>query len=156
MILREARKGVQQQYGAIREALEQEEQSALQCVMKEESRVLGGLEDKLSQLQSSLQSIQQGLHTLEELADTRGDKCIQDQAFIMVSWILGEEPVCLFVKYTWVSVSKWELIKENVLSSFWHDRSTARLPNCKLNFCLLAWKAAVYQNLVVWSFVFLI
>lgn len=85
VVLREAQEGVHQQYTAIREALEQEEQSALQCVMKEESRVLGGLEEKLSQLRSSLQSIQQGLHTLEELADARGDKRIQDQAFIMVS-----------------------------------------------------------------------
>ncbi|XP_068458318.1 tripartite motif-containing protein 14 isoform X2 [Clinocottus analis] len=81
--LSEARAGVQQQYTAIREALEHEEQSALQCVMKEETRVLGGLEEKLSHLQSSLQSIQQGLHTLEGLADAKGDKRIQDQLFIM-------------------------------------------------------------------------
>uniref|UniRef100_A0A3B3ZW09 Uncharacterized protein n=1 Tax=Periophthalmus magnuspinnatus TaxID=409849 RepID=A0A3B3ZW09_9GOBI len=72
---------VKQQYGAIREALEQEEQMALQCVAQEEKRVLGGLETKLGQLQSSLQSIQRGLHSLEGLADTKGDK--QDQAFIM-------------------------------------------------------------------------
>lgn len=84
VVLREARQGVQQQYGTIREALEQEEQSALQCLLKEESRVLGGLEEKLGHLQSSLQSIQQSLHTLEGLADARGDKRIQDQAFIMV------------------------------------------------------------------------
>ncbi|KAM8752207.1 tripartite motif-containing protein 14 [Acanthopagrus schlegelii] len=83
VVLSEARAGVQQQYGAIREALEQEEQSALQCVTKEESRVLGGLEEKLGHLRSSLQSIQQGLHTLEGLADAKGDKRIQDQAFIM-------------------------------------------------------------------------
>ncbi|XP_035013758.1 E3 ubiquitin/ISG15 ligase TRIM25 [Hippoglossus stenolepis] len=83
VVLSEARKGVQQQYEAIREALEQEEQSALQCVMKEESRVLGGLEEKLSHLSSSLLSIQQGLHTLEELADAKGDKRVQEQAFIM-------------------------------------------------------------------------
>eukprot|EP00064_Thunnus_orientalis_P002634 superscaffoldBa00000198_g2641 len=81
--LSEARAGVQQQYGAIREALEQEEQSTLQCVTKEESRVLGGLEEKLGHLQSSLQSIQQGLHTLEALADAKGEKHIRDQAFIM-------------------------------------------------------------------------
>ncbi|KAM7414819.1 hypothetical protein PAMA_019575 [Pampus argenteus] len=81
--LSEARAGVQQQYRAIREALEQEEQSALQCVKKEESRVVGGLEEKLGHLQNALQSIQQGLHTLEELADAKGEKQIQDQAFIM-------------------------------------------------------------------------
>ncbi|XP_051238331.1 E3 ubiquitin/ISG15 ligase TRIM25 [Dicentrarchus labrax] len=83
VVLSEARAGVQQQYGAIREALEQEEQSALRCVTKEESRVLGGLEEKLGHLRSSLQSIQRGLHTLEGLVDAKGDKRIQDQAFIM-------------------------------------------------------------------------
>uniref|UniRef100_A0A8C9X4E5 Si:dkey-29p10.4 n=1 Tax=Sander lucioperca TaxID=283035 RepID=A0A8C9X4E5_SANLU len=83
VVLSEARAGVQQQYGAIREALEQEEQSALQCVTKEENRVLGGLEEKLGHLRSSLQSIQQGLHTLEGLADAKGDKRIMDQVFIM-------------------------------------------------------------------------
>ncbi|CAG5957828.1 unnamed protein product [Menidia menidia] len=82
-VLSEARAGVKQQYAAIREALEQEEQSALQCVMKEEAKVLGGLADKLSLLQSSLQSIQNGLHSLEGLADTKGDRHVQDQAFIM-------------------------------------------------------------------------
>lgn len=94
VVLSEARAGVQQQYGAIREALEQEEQSALQCVTKEENRVLGGLEEKLGHLRSSLQSIQQGLHTLEGLADAKGDKRIMDQVFIMVCWMLGEEPIC--------------------------------------------------------------
>ncbi|CAK6961599.1 tripartite motif-containing protein 14 [Scomber scombrus] len=97
--LSEARAGVQQQYGAIREALEQEEQTALQCVTKEESKVLGGLEEKLSQLQSSLQSIQQGLHTLEGLADAKGEKHIQDQAFIMeyskVAQLAGDMGSCL-------------------------------------------------------------
>lgn len=76
--------GVKQQYSTIKEALEQEEQLALQCVKKEENRVLGGLEEKLCHLHSSLQSIQQGLHTLESLADTRGDNSFKDQAFIMV------------------------------------------------------------------------
>lgn len=85
--LSKARTAVRQQYGAIREALEQEEQSALNCVSKEESRVLGGLEEKLSHLQNSLQSVQKGLHTLEGLADTKGDKHVQDQAFILVRWI---------------------------------------------------------------------
>ncbi|XP_028288025.1 E3 ubiquitin/ISG15 ligase TRIM25 [Parambassis ranga] len=83
VLLGEAQAGVKQQYAAIREALEQEEQSALQCVTKEEKRVLGGLEEKLGHLQSSLQSIQQGLHTLEGLADAKGEKRIHDQAFIM-------------------------------------------------------------------------
>ncbi|XP_041853298.1 tripartite motif-containing protein 14 [Melanotaenia boesemani] len=82
-VLIEAHAGVKQQYGAIREALEQEEQSALQCVTKEENRVLGGLEEKLGHLRSSLQSIQSSLHTLEGLADAKGDRQVQDQAFIM-------------------------------------------------------------------------
>ncbi|KAF7664003.1 hypothetical protein LDENG_00192880 [Lucifuga dentata] len=83
VVLSEARAGVKQQYGAIKEALEEEEQSALQCIMQEDNRALGGLEDQLSHLQKSLVSIQQGLHTLEGLADAKGDKRIQDQAFIM-------------------------------------------------------------------------
>lgn len=95
MLLKEAQEGVQQQYRAIREALEQEEQTALECVMKEESRVLGGLEEKLSHLRSSLLSLQQGLHSLEGLADAKGDKRIQDQAFIMVSSLSGGNALCL-------------------------------------------------------------
>lgn len=83
LIFCETRSGVKQQYGAIREALEQEEQVAQQCVAQEEKRVLGGLESKLSHLQSSLQSIQKGLHSLEALVDSKGDRYIQDQAFIM-------------------------------------------------------------------------
>lgn len=75
---------VQQQYAAIREALDQEEQTALQCVTKEGLRVLVGLRDKLNRLSSFLQSIQQGLHILEGLADAKGDNHIGEQAFIMV------------------------------------------------------------------------
>ncbi|XP_054633233.1 tripartite motif-containing protein 16 isoform X3 [Dunckerocampus dactyliophorus] len=83
-LLSDSRAGVQQQYTAIIEALQQEEQSALQCVEKEESRVVGGLEEKLGHLQNSLQSIQQGLHTLEALADDgKEGKLIKDQAFIL-------------------------------------------------------------------------
>lgn len=94
MVLSEAQARVQQQYVVIREALDNEEQTALQCVTKEESRVLGGLEEKLSHLRSSLQSIQQGLNTLEELADAKGDKCIQEQVFIMVRLMLRDILVC--------------------------------------------------------------
>ncbi|XP_037538908.1 E3 ubiquitin-protein ligase TRIM47 [Nematolebias whitei] len=83
VVLTEAQEGVKQQYRTIREALEQEEQSALECVMKEENRVLGSLEKDLCILQSSLQSIQSSLHTLEGLADARGEQRVQDQAFIM-------------------------------------------------------------------------
>lgn len=85
VVLSDAQASLKQQYGAIREALEQEEQTALKCVLKEENRVLGGLEEKLSLLRNSLQSIQNGLHTLESLADAKGENHVQDQAFIMVS-----------------------------------------------------------------------
>uniref|UniRef100_A0A3P9KU12 E3 ubiquitin/ISG15 ligase TRIM25 n=1 Tax=Oryzias latipes TaxID=8090 RepID=A0A3P9KU12_ORYLA len=83
VVLTKAQESVKQQYGAIREALDQEEQSALQCILKEEKKVLGGLEDKLSSLQKTLQCIQKGLHTLEGLADAKADKRVQDQVFIM-------------------------------------------------------------------------
>lgn len=93
VVLREARAAAQQQYLVIREALDQEEQTTLQCVAKEESRVLGGLGEKLGHLRTSLQSVQQGLHILEGLADAKGDKRIQDQAFIVVGvmscWTVG-------------------------------------------------------------------
>lgn len=75
---------MQQQYSVIREALDEEERMALQCVSKEETKVLGSLEEKLGHLRSSLRSIQQGLHVLEGLADAKGDRSIQDQAFIAV------------------------------------------------------------------------
>ncbi|XP_061630826.1 E3 ubiquitin/ISG15 ligase TRIM25 [Phyllopteryx taeniolatus] len=82
-VLSKARSGVCQQYAAIREALQQEEQSALRCVEQEESKVVGSLEEKLSYLHNSLQSIQEGLHTLETLVDAKGENLIRDQAFIM-------------------------------------------------------------------------
>ena len=75
---------MQQQYAAMREALEQEEQSALQCVVQEEARSVVGLEGHLSRLQGSLTCVQQGLNTLERLADAKGEQRIQEQAFIMV------------------------------------------------------------------------
>ncbi|XP_030222278.1 E3 ubiquitin/ISG15 ligase TRIM25 [Gadus morhua] len=82
-VLEEARSAVQQQYAAMREALEQEEQSALQCVVQEEARSVGGLEGHLSRLQGSLTCVQKGLHTLEGLADAKGEQRVQEQAFIM-------------------------------------------------------------------------
>lgn len=84
MVLEEAGESVLQQYAAIREALDEEEQTALCCVKREKNRVLGGLEEKLGHLRRFLQSIQQSLHLLEGLADAKGDKHIGDQAFIMV------------------------------------------------------------------------
>lgn len=93
VVLREARAAAQQQYLVLREALDQEEQTALQCVAKEENRVLGGLDEKLSHLRTSLQSVQQGLHILEGLADAKGDTRIQDQAFIVVGVILQDSRV---------------------------------------------------------------
>ncbi|XP_034032158.1 E3 ubiquitin/ISG15 ligase TRIM25 [Thalassophryne amazonica] len=83
VVLNDSRARVLQQYGAIKEALEQEEQSAVRCVTEEEKRVLGRLGDKLEHLQKALSSIQHGLHNLEELADAKGDKQIRDQAFLI-------------------------------------------------------------------------
>ncbi|KAM6937294.1 tripartite motif-containing protein 14 [Xenentodon cancila] len=83
VVLNEAQACLKKQYEAIREALEQEEQLSLQCVLKEENKVLGGLEEKLCRLQNSLQSIQNGLHKLESLSDAKGEKPVQDQAFLM-------------------------------------------------------------------------
>ncbi|XP_029953112.1 E3 ubiquitin/ISG15 ligase TRIM25 [Salarias fasciatus] len=87
--------GVQQQYGAIREALDQEEQSVVQCVTKEEKRVLGGLEEKLCHLQSSLESIRTGLQTLDSLAGAKGDGRVQDQAFIVEYAKIAQMTSCL-------------------------------------------------------------
>lgn len=84
MVLQAARTAVQQQYSVIREALDEEEQTALQCVSAEETKAMGSLQEKLGHLQNSLKSIQQGLHILEGLADAKGDNSIQDQAFIAV------------------------------------------------------------------------
>ncbi|KAK0154481.1 Tripartite motif-containing protein 16 [Merluccius polli] len=82
-MLEEARAKVQQQYEAMREALEQEERSALQCVVQEETKAIGGLESHLGRLQGSLMCVQKGLHTLEGLADAKGEQRVQEQAFIM-------------------------------------------------------------------------
>lgn len=118
---------MQQQYAAIREALEQEEQSALQCVTKEEIRVLGGLEEKVGRLRGSMNSLQQGLLTLEGLADTKADKRIQEQAFIMVCSMFDEH-VCKYKVYCWRMSSNTSKCLFFFLS---HYRNTARLPICK-------------------------
>lgn len=94
-LLNAALAGVKQQYGAIREALNQEEQSAVECVTKEEKRVLGGLEAKLCHLQSSLESVQTGLRTLDDLAGAKGDGRIQDQAFIVEYTKIAQMTSCL-------------------------------------------------------------
>lgn len=95
VLLDEAERSVQQQYAAIREALDEEEQTALLCVKKEESRVLVGLEDKLGQLKSFLLSVQQSLHVLEGLADAKGDNHIGNQAFIAVCAVRTRNPFLL-------------------------------------------------------------
>ncbi|CAB1313343.1 unnamed protein product [Coregonus sp. 'balchen'] len=83
VLLGKARAGVQQQYGTMREALEQEEAMVLLCVTQDESRTVGGLESQLSQIKENLSSLQQGLHALEGLADAMGAARVQEQAFIM-------------------------------------------------------------------------
>ncbi|XP_061772657.1 tripartite motif-containing protein 14-like [Nerophis ophidion] len=82
-LLSDSRAGVEEQYATILGALRQEEQAALQVVEEEESRVVEVLGKKLDNLQNSLQSIQQGLETLEALANSKGGhKLLKDQAFL--------------------------------------------------------------------------
>lgn len=78
-----------QQYQAMREALELEEQQALRCVAQEESRVLGSIEEKLSSLNYGLRTIQSTFHSMQSLADEQGALRAQDQAFIMVRLAAG-------------------------------------------------------------------
>lgn len=83
-MLDDARANVRNQYQAMREALELEEQQALLCVAKEEARSLGGVEDQLGLLQSTLTTLQHSMGSLTNLADATGAHRAQDQAFIMV------------------------------------------------------------------------
>uniref|UniRef100_A0A8B9HYR2 Si:dkey-29p10.4 n=1 Tax=Astyanax mexicanus TaxID=7994 RepID=A0A8B9HYR2_ASTMX len=78
------RAAVVQQYQAMREALELEEQQALLCVAQEESRVLGSIDEQLSTLNDGLRTIQTTFNSLQRLADAEGASRAQDQAFIMV------------------------------------------------------------------------
>lgn len=77
------RAAVVQQYQAMREALELEEQQALLCVAQEESRVLGSIDEQLSTLNNGLRTVQTTLNSLQRLADAEGASRAQDQAFIM-------------------------------------------------------------------------
>ncbi|KAI4892801.1 hypothetical protein NFI96_002487 [Prochilodus magdalenae] len=77
------RAAVIQQYQALREALEMEEQQALHCVSQEESRVLGSIEEQLGTLNHGLNTIQSTFNSLQRLADAHGAARAQDQAFIM-------------------------------------------------------------------------
>lgn len=75
---------VAQQYQAMREALDIEEQQALHCVSQEEDRVLTSIQAQLDMLSPALTSIQHTFHPLSNLADAQGASRVQDQAFIMV------------------------------------------------------------------------
>ncbi|XP_072551020.1 tripartite motif-containing protein 14 isoform X2 [Salminus brasiliensis] len=77
------RAAVVQQYQAMREALELEEQQALRCVAQEESRVLGSIKEQLGLLNHGLRTIQNTFHSLQRLADAEGVSRAHDQAFIM-------------------------------------------------------------------------
>nr|XP_015224085.1 PREDICTED: E3 ubiquitin/ISG15 ligase TRIM25-like [Lepisosteus oculatus] len=79
----QARAHVQQQYEAMRAALDAEEQLALQSLSREESRALGDIEAQLEQLQDTLQLTQKNMGALESLSDTRGTSRIRDQAFVL-------------------------------------------------------------------------
>ncbi|XP_027021062.1 tripartite motif-containing protein 14 isoform X1 [Tachysurus fulvidraco] len=74
---------VAQQYQAMREALDIEEQQALHCVSQEEDRVLKSIQAQLDMLSPALTSLQQTFHPLSNLADSQGASRVQDQAFIM-------------------------------------------------------------------------
>lgn len=77
------RAAVVQQYQAMREALELEEQQALHCVAQEERRVLGSIDEQLGRLNNGLRTIQTTFNSLQRLADAEGASRAQDQAFIM-------------------------------------------------------------------------
>ncbi|KAL1256703.1 hypothetical protein QQF64_012248 [Cirrhinus molitorella] len=81
--LEDVRAGVLQQYQAMREALEQEQEQALLCVTQEEDRVLGSIEKQLETLQGALISSQSILNSLQGMTNAEGASQYQDQAFIM-------------------------------------------------------------------------
>ncbi|XP_700212.1 tripartite motif-containing protein 14 isoform X1 [Danio rerio] len=81
--LEEVRAAVLQQYHAMQEALEQEQEQALLCVSQEENRVLGSIEKQLHTLQGALMSSQSILNTLQGMTNNEGASQYQDQAFIM-------------------------------------------------------------------------
>ncbi|XP_061679367.1 nuclear factor 7, brain-like isoform X2 [Syngnathoides biaculeatus] len=61
-----------------------EKKEAFRAVLsKEESRVMGSLEEKLGHLNNSLQSVQKDLYIRDTLINAKGENVIQDQAFIM-------------------------------------------------------------------------
>lgn len=72
-----------QQYQAMREALQQEEEQALRCMDQEENRVLGSFKNQLETLQNALMSSGEIINTLQGLSDAQGMSQHQDQAFIM-------------------------------------------------------------------------
>uniref|UniRef100_A0A8C9S2F9 E3 ubiquitin/ISG15 ligase TRIM25-like n=1 Tax=Scleropages formosus TaxID=113540 RepID=A0A8C9S2F9_SCLFO len=80
----QAKDGVQQQYRAIREALEREEHQALQCASREEQRAVGVIEAQLEWQQDVLRLIQHATGTLEHLSDAKASSGIQNQAFVAV------------------------------------------------------------------------
>ncbi|XP_029109136.1 tripartite motif-containing protein 14 [Scleropages formosus] len=82
VLLGKAKDGVQQQYRAIREALEREEHQALQCASREEQRAVGVIEAQLEWQQDVLRLIQHATGTLEHLSDAKASSGIQNQAFV--------------------------------------------------------------------------
>ncbi|KPP79582.1 E3 ubiquitin/ISG15 ligase TRIM25-like [Scleropages formosus] len=84
VLLGKAKDGVQQQYRAIREALEREEHQALQCASREEQRAVGVIEAQLEWQQDVLRLIQHATGTLEHLSDAKASSGIQNQAFVAV------------------------------------------------------------------------
>uniref|UniRef100_A0A671SE77 E3 ubiquitin/ISG15 ligase TRIM25-like n=1 Tax=Sinocyclocheilus anshuiensis TaxID=1608454 RepID=A0A671SE77_9TELE len=87
--LEDVRAAVLQQYHAMREALEQEEEQALLCVTQEEDRVLGSIEKQLDTLQGALISSQSIVNTLQGMTSAEGASQYQDQAFIMYNCVMS-------------------------------------------------------------------
>ncbi|XP_062849446.1 tripartite motif-containing protein 14 [Trichomycterus rosablanca] len=81
--LESVRANVVQQYKAMKEALELEEQQALLCVTQEQNKVHGSVDAHLGTLNKALKTIQGTFEPLLKLADAQGASQLQDQAFIM-------------------------------------------------------------------------
>ncbi|XP_076842130.1 tripartite motif-containing protein 14 [Brachyhypopomus gauderio] len=81
-VLEGTRAAVVQQYQAMREALELEEQQALRCVAQEESRVMGSVVGQLSLLKQALRTTRSTFNSLQSLGDAQGASRAQDQVFI--------------------------------------------------------------------------
>ncbi|XP_023683107.2 E3 ubiquitin/ISG15 ligase TRIM25 [Paramormyrops kingsleyae] len=82
LLLGSTRSRVQEQYAAMREALELEELQAMQSLNREESWVMGCIGHQLRLQTDLLKGVQLAASRLEKLMDDKERSRIQDQAFI--------------------------------------------------------------------------